>query len=193
MKNFLLTFLLATLSTLSLTAQENTNDIIFIVDELRTTWDIEALKMEKYDGMREYCHSKPYRKKILDLLDQIHHYDTTLYYTVNDKYDVSSDPEAKETLEDIMTLETVYTNPNFVAFLKKECEKVIHIEKNMAKKDSGGFDKDISALEEELIEYIDAVTERVDLVDEHIHHLKELDPKALKPAKKKEDEDASGF
>ncbi|WP_456461966.1 hypothetical protein [Reichenbachiella sp.] len=193
MKKLTLTFLLFSLSTLSLTAQKKVNDIIFIVDELRTTWDIEALKMEKYDGMREYCHSKPYRNKILDLLDQIHHYDTTLYYTVSDKYDVSSDPEAKETLADIMTLETVYTNPNFVAFLKKECEKVIHIEKNMAKKDSGGFDKDISALEEELIEYIDAVTERVDLVDEHIHHLKELDPKALKPTKKKEKEDASGF
>ncbi|WP_420581535.1 hypothetical protein [Reichenbachiella sp.] len=187
---FLLLFVV--INSYYLSAQKSTEDIIFIVDELRTTWDIEALKMEKYDGMREYCHSKTYRNKVLDILNQIHHYDTTLYYTVTDKYDISSDPEAKETLEDIMTLETVYTNPNFVAFLKKECEKVIHIEKNMAKKDSGGFDKDILALEEELIEYIDAVTERVDLVDEHIHHLKELDPKSLKPAKKNE-EDASGF
>lgn len=191
MKNITLALLLFVLSANTLSAQNDTNDIIFIVDELRTTWDIEALKMEKYDGMREYCHSKVYRKKVLDILNQIHHYDTTLYFTVTDKYDVSSDPEAKETLDDILTLETEYTNPKFVAFLKKECEKVLHIEKNMAKKDSGGFDKDIAALEEELIEYIDAVTERVDLVDEHIHHLKELDPKYLKPTTQNEDE--SGF
>lgn len=193
MKNLTLTYLLVVLTSLSISAQDKSNDIIFIVDELRTAWDIEALKMETYDGMREYCHSKAYRKNVLSLLDQIHHYDTTLYFTVTDKYDASKDAEAKETIEDIMTLETVYTNRNFVAFLKEECKKVVAIEKNMAKKDSGGFDKDISALEDELIEYIDAVTERVDLVDEHIHHLKELDPKALQPSKKKEDEDASGF
>lgn len=172
-------------------AQEKTSDIIFIVDELRTAWDIEALKMESYEGMREYCHSKPYRKRVLDLLNDIHHYDTTLYFTVISKYDADKDAAAKETLDDILTLETEYTNRNFVDFLKKECEKVVHIEKNMAKKDSGGFDKDIEALEEELTQYIDAVTERVDLVDEHIHHLKELDPTNIQP--EKENGDDTGF
>lgn len=172
-------------------AQKKPNDIIFIVDELRTAWDIEALKMESYEGMKEYCHSKTYRKDVLDLLHQIHHYDTTLYFTVTEKYDANADAAAKETLDDIMTLETKYTNRNFVAFLKKECDKVIHIEKNLAKKDSGGFDKDIAALEEELIEYIDAVTLRVDLVDEHIHHLKELDPGRLELPKERNE--GTGF
>lgn len=179
------------LSSVSLFAQKKTKDIIFIMDELRTAWDIEALKMESYEGMKEYCHSKPYRKSVAELLSHIHHYDTTLYFTVTDKYDINKDPAAKETLDDILTLETKYTNPNFIAFLKKECEKVISIEKNLAKKDSGGFDKDIAALEEELIQYIDAVTMRVDLVDEHIHHLKELDPTSIKP--KKVDDEAAGF
>lgn len=191
MRTLFIASLLLLSSTLKVSGQKNSEDIIFIVDELRTAWDIEALKMETYDGMREYCHSKPYRKNVLSILDRIHHYDTTLYYTVTDKYDANEDAEAKETLDDIMTLETVYTNRNFVSFLNKECKKVVDIEKNMAKKDSGGFDKDIAALEEELIEYIDAVTERVDLVDEHIHHLKALDPKVLKPVKKADD--ASGF
>lgn len=172
-------------------AQEKTSDIIFIVDELRTAWDIEALKMESYVGMKEYCHSKTYRSSVSNLLNKIHHYDTTLYFTVMEKYDVKKDPAAKETLDDILKLETEYTNPNFVAFLKEECKKVIAIEKNLAKKDSGGFDKDIDALEEELTLYIDAVTERVDLVDEHIHHLKALDPESLEP--KTENSEASGF
>jgi len=191
MKYLSIVFFAIVLSLNSVLAQKKSNDIIFIVDELRTAWDIEALKIESYDGMKEYCHSKPYRKNVLDLLKQIHHYDTTLYYTVTDKYDTNADLAAKETLDDIMTLETEYTNPKFVKFLKAECEKVIHIEKNMAKKDSGGFDKDIAALETELIQYIDAVTERVDLVDEHIHHLKELDPTSLKP--NIDDEKATGF
>lgn len=192
MKNITTTFVLLLLISLPLLGQKKTKDIIFIMDELRTAWDIEALKMESYEGMKEYCHSKAYRKDVLNLLRQIHHYDTTLYFTVTDKYDSKSDAEAKETLNDIMTLETDYTNKKFVSFLKKECEKVIDIEKNLAKKDSGGFDKDIAALEEELIQYIDAITERVDLVDEHIHHLKELDPETLKVPKESA-EDASGF
>ncbi|MEO9966591.1 MAG: hypothetical protein ABJF11_12415 [Reichenbachiella sp.] len=175
-----------------LVAQEDSQkDIISIIDELRTKWDIEALKMESYTGMKEYCHSNPYRRGISQLLRKIHHYDTTLYFTVTDKYDTNEDAAAKETLDDILTLETKYTTPNFVAFLKEECKKVIHIEKNLAKKDSGGFDKDIDALEEELTQYIDAVTERVDLVDEHIHHLKELDSETLDPVI--DESDDSGF
>ncbi|UXX78425.1 hypothetical protein N7E81_13770 [Reichenbachiella carrageenanivorans] len=172
-------------------AQKRPNDIIFIIDELRTSWDIEALKMETYEGMKDYCHSKSYRKEVSHLLSQIHHYDTTLYFTVNEKYNAGEDLAAKETLDDIILLETKYTNQKFVSFLKKECDKVIHIEKNMARKGSGGFDKDIAALEEELVLYIDAVTERVDLVDEHIHHLKALDPNAIQP--KKEKSEGTGF
>ncbi|SMD31733.1 hypothetical protein SAMN04488029_0068 [Reichenbachiella faecimaris] len=191
MKNRSSILVILLLISLPLLAQKKPRDIIFIVDELRTAWDIEALKMESYEGMKTYCHSKTYRKEILDLLRQIHHYDTTLYFTVTDKYDTNADPAAKETLDDIVTLETDYTNKKFVAFLKNECEKVIHIEKNLAKKDSGGFDKDIAALEDELILYIDAVTERVDLVDEHIHHLKELDPTALEVPKEKNE--GTGF
>ncbi|MEP2023965.1 MAG: hypothetical protein ABJH98_08240 [Reichenbachiella sp.] len=191
MKNIVSTLVLIIIVSLQLVAQKKANDIVFIVDELRTAWDIEALKMESYEGMKEYCHSKPYRNNVLDLLRQIHHYDTTLYFTVTDKYDANADAAAKETLDDIMTLEVEYTNKKFVAFLKKECDKVISIEKNLAKKDSGGFDKDIAALEEELIQYIDAVTERVDLVDEHIHHLKELNPEILEVPKEKNE--GTGF
>lgn len=191
MKSIASTIALFVICSLPITAQKKTNDIIFIMDELRTAWDIEALKMESYEGMKEYCHSKSYRKDVIHLLNQIHHYDTTLYFTVTGKYDANADPKAKETLDDILTLETVYTNRKFVSFLKKECEKVIDIEKSMAKKDSGGFDKDIAALEEELIQFIDAITERVDLVDEHIHHLKELDPKTLEP--RKENSEGAGF
>ncbi|MEO9806087.1 MAG: hypothetical protein ABJF04_22700 [Reichenbachiella sp.] len=191
MKYIFAIFATVVLSSSLLFAQEKPNDIIFIVDELRTAWDVEADKMETYAGMKEYCHSKAYRKSVSELLSNIHHYDTTLYFTVNEKYDASKDLAAKETLNDILTLETKYTTPNFVAFLKLECEKVIDIEKNLAKKDSGGFDKDISALEEELTQYIDAVTERVDLVDEHIHHLKELDPNSIQP--KTENDEGTGF
>ena len=144
MKNIFVLAAFYTLTSLSLSAQKKANDIIFIIDELRTAWDIEALKLESYDGMRDYCHNKTYRKSVLDLLDNIHHYDTTLYFTVTSKYDVNQDAAAKETLDDILTIETKYTNRNFISFLKVECEKVIHIEKNLAKKDSGGFDKDIN-------------------------------------------------
>lgn len=156
-------------------SQESTQDIVDIIDELRNDWDLEAEKMETYVGIKEYCHSKHYQKKVMKLLTTIHHYDTTLFNIVSEKYDVNNDAAAKETLDDILLIETKYTNPNFKLYLKEECEKVISIEKNQAKKGSGDFDSDISALEDELIYYIDAITERIDLVDEHIHHLGDFD------------------
>ena len=175
MKSFLTTCLLITLNFNASFGQTLEKDVIFIVDELRTEWDLEAENLETYVGMKDYCHSKSYRRKIVKLLDLIHHYDTSIYFAVTAMYDTNEDAAAKETLDDIMIIEKKYTNRNLVSFLKTECDKVITIEKNLAKKDSGGFDKDIESLEEELLFYIDAITLRVDLVDEHIHHLKGFD------------------
>ena len=117
MKRFLCYFLLFSVSNLCY-AQESSKDIVDIIDELRTDWDMEAEKLETYEGIKEYCHSKHYKKSVLKLLSTIHHYDTTLFNIVSEKYDVANDAAAKETLDDILLIETKYTNPNFKLFLR---------------------------------------------------------------------------
>ena len=170
-----LSFLIVFISATSFTsfAQESESDIVDIIDDLRYKWDDEAINLESFEGMEKYCHEKKYRNKVLELLNTIHHYDTTLYFVVTSKYDSSKDLQAKETLDDIIVVESKYTTPNFLEFLSQECEKVKLVERHQRSIHYDTTDE-ISDLESELIQYIEAVTTRIDLVDEHIHHLKDL-------------------
>lgn len=173
MKRSLLLLALITGMSFSSLAQESEGDIVDIIDNLRYEWDDEAINLESFEGMEKYCHEKKYRNGVIKLLNTIHHYDTTLYFIVTAKYDESKDLQAKETLDDILIVESKYTTTNFLEFLNQECEKVKVVERHQR---SSHYDttEEIEDLEEELIQYIEAVTTRIDLVDEHIHHLHDL-------------------
>ncbi len=155
-------------------AQEEEEDIVKIIDDLTIRWDAEAVKLETYNGLKDYCQIKPYRDQTIELLNLIHHYDTSLYMIVKKKYDTSEDAEAKATLDDIVTVETIYTTPSFLKFLHKECGTLNGIENNLAKKGGKEYKKEVKALEKELFKYVEGITRRIDLIDEHVHHLKEL-------------------
>ena len=172
MKVFIAFFMIIGWSTCTSVAQDG-EDIVFIIDELRYAWDDEAVKLESFEGIEEYCHVKSYKKSISNLLYKIHHYDTTLYNIVSQKYNTSQDAAAKETIDDIIVVESKYTTKNFIEFLEFECVKVKTIEKHL-RKQNPDVDKEMSRLERELKRYIEAVTLRIDLIDEHIHHLKDL-------------------
>lgn len=154
-------------------AQEEEN-IVRIIDDLTIRWDKEAVKLEKYEGLKEYCQIKPYRDETIELLNLIHHYDTSLYMIVKAKYDSEEDAEAKATLDDIVTVETIYTTPAFLKFLHKECGTLNGIENNLARKGGKEYKKEVKELEKELFKYVEGITQRIDLIDEHVHHLKAL-------------------
>ncbi|MFT7032288.1 MAG: hypothetical protein ACJA2S_000787 [Cyclobacteriaceae bacterium] len=173
MKRSSLLIALISAISFSIFAQEREGDIINIIDNLRFEWDDEAINLESFEGMEKYCHEKKYRKGVIELLNTIHHYDTTLYFVVTAKYDKSKNAQAKETLDDILIVESKYTTPNFLNFLSQECVKVKTVERHQRSSHHDSADE-IEDLEKELIQYIEAVTTKIDLVDEHIHHLKEL-------------------
>ncbi|WP_462249556.1 hypothetical protein [Ekhidna sp.] len=156
---------------LSLTAKSQ-EDIVAIVDDLTIKWDKQAEALQKYSGMKYYCTSDVYRDKTIGLLDKIHHYDTLLYGIVSEKYANVKDKEAAATLKDILTVETDYTTPNFKAFLGDECKRFNEIEETYSKESGSDYYKEIEKLEKELGKYVINVTKRIDLIDEHIHHLK---------------------
>ncbi len=147
-------------------------DIVKIVDELTLKWDTQAVELKTYKGLQSYCSTKPYRDKTIELLNKIHHYDTLLYGIVNRKYDESEDEEAKLTLKDIQKLEADYTTQNFKAFIHRECNGVNEIERNYGKAGGDTYQKEVKKLEKELSKYVESITERIDIIDEHIHHLK---------------------
>ncbi|MEP5612572.1 MAG: hypothetical protein ABJP45_10000 [Cyclobacteriaceae bacterium] len=155
--------------SLGATAQDE--DIVTVIDDLTAQWDKQALSLGRYTGLKYYCTADQYRDKIVDLLDDIHHYDTLLYGIVTRKYADSKDKEAEATLKDIITVEADYTTKNFKLFLQKECEDFTEIEEGKGSSGSKYY-KEIEKLEKELSKYVVTVTERIDLIDEHIHHLK---------------------
>jgi len=150
---------------------QDEDQILIEVDDLRYQWDDEALNLESFEGMEKYCYEKKYRAEITDLLNTVHYYDTLLYNIVTEKHDQEVDLQAKEALMDILTVESEYTTPSFVQFLSDECKKVNIIEKHL-RKIGNHTDSEIERLEKELVRYIDAVTERIDLIDENVHHLR---------------------
>ncbi len=146
-------------------------NIVAIVDDLTMKWDKQAETLQKYTGLRYYCTAEVYRTNTTELLDEIHHYDTLLYGIVTRKYADSKDKEAEATLKDIITVEADYTTKSFKEFLQKECDGYTEIEENYKNKGSKYY-KEIEKLEKELSKYVITITQRIDLIDEHIHHLK---------------------
>ncbi|RED99874.1 hypothetical protein C7460_107158 [Marinoscillum furvescens DSM 4134] len=153
--------------TFSLQAQEEEN-IVEVIDELTVQWDALADQLKTYEGLEQYCHTKAFRDNAIALLDDIHHYDTTLYLIVKNKFDTDKDAEARATLSDIETLETEYTTRSFLRFLRKECMELNNLEMN---KTSDAYAHDVKVLEKEMKKYLKAITRQVDVIDDHVHHL----------------------
>lgn len=152
-------------------AQKSDGDIVEIIDDLTTQWDEEADELETYEGLQRYCRDRAYRDNTILLLNTIHHYDSTLYKAVTDKYAKNKDKEAKATLDDIEKLELDYATKRFLTFLRSECMSFNDNENN---KNIDGYEEMVEEIEAEMVGYVDAITKQIDVVDEHVHHLKHL-------------------
>ena len=169
MKSFFI-LALTLLITTSLFAQEEA-EVVKAVDDLRLNWDNEAETLQTYAGLGSFCGESVYRKKIITMLDEIHHYDTLLYGIVTRKFKANEDPEAKATIDDITTLESDYTTKSFRKFIHQECNTYNDIEKNLGRAGGAEYEKEVKKLEMELKKYVVEITKQIDLIDEHVHHL----------------------
>ena len=153
------------------TVAQRKYSIVKVIDQLRIQWDEAAIALKDYQGIQNFCASDNYKEETISLLDAIHHWDTTLYYIVQNKYEETGDPEAAITLQDIEKLETEYSTQNFKLFITNECNIIQEIEDSFESKTIKKHEKDIKVFEKELIKYLNSITYRVDIIDEHIHHL----------------------
>lgn len=114
---------MALLFALSVFGQRK-HSIVKVIDDLRYSWDETAISLKDYQGIQTFCLSKENKQKTFELLDAIHHWDTTLYFVVQEKYENSKDKEAAATLRDIETLEKDFTTLDFKAFIQEECTQI---------------------------------------------------------------------
>ena len=150
-------------------AQEKS--IVTIIDDLTIKWDRTAIELRTYQSIQNFCEDVEYRAYTTDLLDKIHHWDTTLYFIVQNKFDINQDKEAAATLRDIETLETDYTTEKFKGFIQEECETLKVIESHFDPERVKKYENEIKSFEKESNRYILSITERIDIIDEHVHHL----------------------
>jgi len=152
-------------------AQEE-DRIVAIIDDLTVRWDQGAINLKTYQGIQEFCLNQAYQNETVELLDAIHHWDTSLYYIVQRKFDTNKDKEAAATLADIEKLETEYSTINFKKFIQDECMQLKVIEDSFDQETIKQYEKDIRQFEKELVKYVNSITFRIDIIDDHIHHLK---------------------
>ncbi len=145
------------------------------IDQITYDWDLEADKLSTYVGLQQLCTDEAYRTKIFSLLDEIHHYDTVLYGVLLKLSKTSKDKEVKQTLKDIKKFEDEYDTKDFIHFMNEECKAMREIERDSEKtaNDVGinSYSGQVYLLETELFKYVKHVTNRVDKIRLHVHHL----------------------
>ena len=166
-----LLFLLYIVISISGNGQKKSG-IVSIIDDLTIRWDQGAIDLKTYQGIQEFCLDDVYQSETIELLDEIHHWDTTLYYIVQQKFDTKKDREAAETIIDIERLESEYSTINFKKFIQDECKELKVIEDSFDPTTVKQYEKGIRQFEKELVKYVNSITFRIDIIDEHIHHLK---------------------
>ncbi len=146
------------------------------IDQVTYDWDMEADKLETYEGLRFLCEDRTYRDRIITLLKDIHHLDTVLYGVLIDLSRTSDDKEIKKTLKDIQKFEEEYDTKSFIQFMSSECKASKGIETNAddTRNEVGitSYSGQVYVLETELFNYVRHVTKRVDKIRVHVHHLK---------------------
>jgi len=178
MKNLLFaTLLLVGLSSFqSIDFQQEENEsLVKRFDDLTNKWYLVSGEIKTYEGLNRYCSDPAFRESIIQVLDEIHHYDSLLYTRVSQKARFSSNHEIKKVLEQIEEFEEKYKADSFFATLREECSEQRTVERhaNATRNDIGSasYDNQVVVLEAHLNRYVNQITRLMDHIKEHIHHL----------------------
>lgn len=143
-------------------------------DLLAADWLKVSGEMKTYSGLEYYCRIPEYRTKTLDLLHQIHSYDSLILEVMNNPNRIANpnEKELKNTLKDITELEKEYSLVEFKSQLKSSCDFRKEIEKNKdnSKRDfaEDSYDGQILILETEIRKYLKHIDNLVLKIDDHL-------------------------
>ncbi|MEQ8237570.1 MAG: hypothetical protein RIA69_00080 [Cyclobacteriaceae bacterium] len=164
------------LSSFALKAQENRETLGKKISDITFKWDLESIALNSYEGLLTFCNDKEYRYGVIDLIKEIHHYDSVLYDRLKKANRLGgSNKEINRAIKEIEKFEKEYSARNFIAFLREECISASYIEKNSKELKnelaSESYDGQILIVENLLNKYIKHITKRLDHIREHVQHL----------------------
>lgn len=169
------TSLLSVYSCVAFAGNEG-NELVKKFSDLSNKWYLVSYDMNTYEGLKRYCRDAEFRTHVIDILNEIHKYDSLLYDRILYKAEADgTNHEIKKTLKQIEEFEKKYKADSFSKKLKDECLGQRQLEKNYdeIKNDIGenSYDSQVLILEADLKKYVRHISKLMDHIKEHIHHL----------------------
>jgi len=157
---------------LSFDISAQNKNIVELIDKVKTDWNNKAQYLESYEDLKNLCKNDDFRTDLFALMDNIHHYDSTLYQIAKNKYWNDFDMEAKAAMDDITTLERDFTTKKFRDFMRHECKAYNKSEHSFlghkGEKDEAEKERIIASL----VKYVTTITMQIETIDNHARHLK---------------------
>jgi len=155
--------------------QAQNESLVNTFDDLTNRWYLVSSEMKTYDGLKKYCNDPSYREDIMNVLAEIHHYDSLLYERVSLKARFDSGHEIKKVLHQIEQFEEKYSAASFSSTLRLECSEQRQVERHASETrndiGSASYDNQVVVLEAHLNKYVNHITRLMDHIKEHLHHL----------------------
>lgn len=164
------TLLPVVLLALSFSLSGQDNNVVVEMDKLRVSWDSKAQSLATYDDLKNLCKNRSFRRDLIGLLNNIHHYDSSIYVIAKNKYWNDFDLEAKAAMDDITALERDFTTKGFRHFVRQECRAYNRTEHNFGHK-GAKYEAEKKRIQEALVKYVGTITMQIDMIDDHAHHL----------------------
>ncbi|MEQ9425692.1 MAG: hypothetical protein RJQ09_14810 [Cyclobacteriaceae bacterium] len=157
-------------------SQSETDNLEARFDEVAGKWHNVAKELDNYRGLTTYCTTPEYKEEVLNLLAEIHHFDSLIMDKFQEpSYVHKNRKEERKTLQSIEEFEGEYSLPNFVNRLDYECKERHEVEKDRKKTaneiGSESYSGQKLLVELELYKYIHHVDNRLDHIEKHLHNL----------------------
>lgn len=150
-------------------------EAVRLFDKVAIEWLELSDELGTYAGLGEYCKNKEYKNYVMDVLDELHHYDTLIYQVLSEKALERSNHELKVTLHEIEKVEDVFKPRNFKRKLNEDCKLRRSLERSYddIKNDIGmeSYDGKNLILENDIYTYMHKISHLVKLIEKHIHHI----------------------
>ncbi|WP_370089319.1 hypothetical protein [Ekhidna sp.] len=189
LKSILIVFIFISSFHLSYIAKSQSYVAVNIEEEyefLTKHWMQMSEDISHYYGLSAFCDNSEYRTYTIEVLEQLHHYDSIMLDILKDPtadIDISSH-EYKKTMKDIEKFEGDYDLKAFISFLRESCMTRNELEKDKEKlkKEVGmySYDGQVMMLEAEVNKYLKKIDKRILAINKHIHH---IHPDKVKPFK----------
>ncbi len=146
-------------------------------DRLTQSWLELSGVLKSYKGLSDFCDQPKFRDYTVELLKQLHHYDSVVLDFLNDPTTavMIGHKEHQKTLKEIEGFETKYDIRSFIEFLRESCITRNVLEKNkqdlLMGQGADSYDGQVYILESDIVKFLNHIDKRIVSIDEHLHRI----------------------